>query len=345
MKILDNLFGSYNNQDVREYTLDNGKNLRLKVLNLGGTIREINFNSRNRILGFNSVEDYINSRTYFGALVGRVAGRISNGEISIDGRKYKLDQNEGTICLHGGKDGFSFKVWEFLESSVCNDAVSLTLKYISPDMECGFPGEVTVLVKYTVYKDDSFTIEYFAQTTKDTPITITNHSYFNLNDDLNENILDHILKIDADKYIKLDEKNLPVEMASVENTPFDFKKGKTIKSDMDLSNMDLRYTEGYDHPFILNKSDDNQIILSDGKSGVQLSINTTEPVVILYCSNKLGEDFLLSNGEKTFKYQGVCLETQWYPDALNQDFLPANILRPGEEYYSKTIYTFNKISD
>lgn len=342
MKILDNLFGRYNNQDIKEYTLENGKNLSVKILTLGGTIREINFNGRNRVLGFNNVEDYINSRTYFGALVGRVAGRISSGEISIDDQKYNLDQNEGTTCLHGGKDGFSFKVWELDDTNISDESASITLKYISPDLECGFPGELTVLAKYTVYMDDSFSIEYFAKTTKDTPITLTNHSYFNLNDDLNEDILNHNLKIDADNYIKLDEKNIPIKIASVENTPFDFRQGKTIKSDMDLSNTDLKYTEGYDHPFILNKSKDSQIVLSDNNSGVSLSIETSEPVVILYCSNKLGEDLLLANGEKTFKYQGVCLETQWYPDALNQDFLPDNILRPGEEYYSKTTYAFKK---
>lgn len=343
MKILENLFGFYNDKEIIEYTLENGKNFHVKILSLGGTIREINYKGKNRVLGFNKIDEYINSRTYFGALIGRVAGRISNGEIRINSEKYYLDQNEGTTCLHGGKEGFSFKICELENKEITDESVSITLKYISPDLECGFPGEVKVLSKYTVYNNDSISIEYFATTTKDTPITLTNHSYFNLNEDLNQNILNHKLKIDADSYIKLGEKNIPVGIEKVDNTPFDFRQEKTIKSDMDLSYMDLIYTEGYDHPFILNKSSGNQIILSNKISRVSLSIETTEPVVILYCSNRLGEDFLLSNGEKTFKYQGVCLETQWHPDAINQDFLPDNILKPGGKYYSKTIYGFNMI--
>ena len=343
MDYRETYFGKYKNYPIREYILDNDKNLIVKILSLGGTIREINYKGKNRVLGFNNVDDYINLRTYFGAIVGRVAGRISSRLIRIDGVDYKLNQNEGTTCLHGGQEGFAFKAWEFEESKISDNSVSVTLKYISPNLESGFPGEVTVFVQYTVYDDDSLSIEYFARTDKPTPITLTNHSYFNLNDDLNEDILEHFLKIDADSYLKLDEKSIPVKAVSVENTPFDFKRAKMIKSDMDLFLEDFKYTKGYDHPFILNV--EKCIELYSEKSGISLNIETTEPVVVLYCSNKLEKDLLLSNGEKTFNYQGVCLETQWYPDALNQDFLPDNILKPEEEYYSKTIYRFKNISD
>lgn len=343
MEYTETYFGKYKNLTIREYTLDDGNNLIVKILSLGGTIREINYKGKNRVLGFNNAHDYINSRTYFGAIVGRVAGRVSNGTIRVDGVDYKLNQNEGTTCLHGGQEGFSFKVWEFEESKISDNSVSVTLKYISPDLESGFPGEVTVFVRYTVYDDDSLSIEYFAKTNKTTPITLTNHSYFNLNDDLNEDILEHFLKMDADSYLKLDKKGIPVRAVSVENTPFDFRSAKMIKSDMDLSFEDFKYTQGYDHPFILNG--EKCIELYSKKSGISLSVETTEPVVVLYCSNKLEKDLLLSNGEKTFNYQGVCLETQWHPDALNQDFLPDNILEPEEKYYSKTIYRFKQISD
>lgn len=343
LEIKDNLFEIYNNQNVTEYTLDNGQNFQVKILSLGATIREINYKGKNRVLGFDNVKDYLNVRTYFGALVGRVAGRISGGEIDIGGEKYVLDQNEGTTCLHGGKEGFSFKIWELVHQNITDESASITLKYISPDIECGFPGELTVIVRYTIYKDDSLKIEYFANTTKETPITLTNHSYFNLNDDLKEDILNHRLRIDSNNFIRLDKKGIPIEVANVANTPFDFVEGKSIGKDMDLTHEDLKFTEGYDHPFILNKDSNNQIELYSNKSGVKLFITTTEPVVILYCSNKLDGGYRLSEGEKTFKYQGVCLETQWYPDVLNQDFLPDNRLKPGEEYYSKTIYEFKSI--
>ncbi len=250
-------------------------------------------------------------------MVGRVAGRVSKGEVLISNKKYKLDQNEGSTCLHGGDEGYSFKVWEYVDSIVKKDSVSIILGYTSPDFESGFPGELINHVKYTVYKNDSLSIEYFAKSTKDTPITLTNHSYFNLNGDLSTDILNHILYIDADKYMQLDENNIPITISNVGQTPFDFRSGKAVNKD--------------------------QIILSSAKTGIQLKINTSEPVVILYCSNKLEEGLTLSNGDRTIRYQGVCLETQWYPDAINQEFLLDNILKAGEEYNSKTVYKFHQI--
>ncbi|MBZ2174523.1 galactose mutarotase [Schnuerera sp. xch1] len=338
MNISKSIFGTCKAKNVIEYVLDNSKNLKVKILNLGGIIREINFKGKNRVLGLDNVEGYINSITYFGALIGRVAGRISNGKMELNNKAYKLDQNEGSTCLHGGKEGFSFQLWELEEKEVTEDSASITLKYTSPDMECGFPGELTVHAKYTVDRDDCLTIEYFANTNKSTPLTMTNHSYFNLNNDLNQDILEHVLKIDADYYIKLDEKSIPVTIAKVENTPFDFRHNKRIKDDMDSTNEDLINTGGYDHPLILNKDNGEQIVLYSKKSGVKLSMKTTEPVVILYCGNGLNGNTLLSNGQRAFKHQGVCLETQWYPDAINQKFLPKNILKPDEKYYSKTKY-------
>lgn len=329
MNILRNKFGEYKNYDIIEYTLKNDNDLEVKILNLGGIVREINFKGKNRVLNYNNVEDYIDRDGYFGAIVGRVAGRISKGKIKIQNQEYELDKNEGDTCLHGGKEGFSFQIWQLEDEIITNDSTSIVLKYISPDMECGFPGEVIIYVKYTVEENNSLIIEYFAKTNKSTPITLTNHSYFNLNDNLNKDILDHILKIDADKFIRLDEKNIPLKIANVEGTPFDFRSGKKIKEDMDLSNRDLRHTKGYDHPFILNESNGEQIELYCEETGINLGIKTTEPVVILYTGNNLNEGF------------GVCLETQWYPDAINQEFLEDNILRPNENYYSKTEYKFS----
>ncbi len=341
MKIKEVSFGVYNNQDIKEYTLDNGHNLSLNILTLGAIIKGVNFNGKNRVLGFDNVEDYVKSRFYFGALIGRVSGRISKSEFKIDEKSYKLDQNEGSTCLHGGKEGFSFKVWEIHDSNVSEESVSITLKHISLDLDNGFPGEFTVFVKYTVYRNNSFEIEYGGVTSKDTPVTLTNHSYFNLNNDLSEDILDHHLRIDADKYIKLDQNNIPIEISSVQGSPFDFRMGKTIKKDMDLNHDELKSTKGYDHPFILNNQDTNQVEVFCKDSGVKLNLFTTEPVIIVYCSNNLSKGYTLTEGKETFKYQGFCLETQWYPDALNQDFLPDNILKSGEEYYSKTRFEFS----
>ncbi|MDY0236436.1 MAG: aldose epimerase family protein [Gudongella sp.] len=341
MNIEEVSFGIYNNQEIKEYTLDNGNYLSLKILTLGAIIKEVKFKGKNRVLGFNNVEDYINSRFYFGALVGRVAGRISNGEFHIGEKSFKLDQNEGKTCLHGGKEGFTFKVWELEDSVVSEEFASVTLKYISQDLDSGFPGVFTVYVKYTISKDNSFKIEYSGFSSKDTPVTLTNHSYFNLNNDLSNDILDHYLKIDADEYIRLDKNNIPIEISRVEESPFDFRKSKIIKRDMDLNHEELKVTKGYDHPFVLNDGSANQVELFCKESGIKLNLFTTEPVVVVYCSNNLGGGYTLIEGEETFKYQGVCLETQWYPDALNQEFLPNNVLDQGKEYYSKTKFKFS----
>ncbi|MDR7869525.1 MAG: aldose epimerase family protein [Tissierellaceae bacterium] len=344
MDLEKGLFGVYNGLEVTEYTLKNNNGMEIKILSLGAIIREIIYEDKNRVLGFDNLDSYVNSSTYMGALVGRVAGRISKGKIEINKTTYELDKNEGTTCLHGGNEGFSVKLWELDKENITEDTVGITLKYMSKDLECGFPGDMIIFVRYTLKNDDTLTIEYFAETNKDTIITLTNHSYFNLNDDHSNNILNHELMIDANEYIEINESNIPINISDVENTPFDFRSRKKIDKAMDLTHYQLINSEGFDHPFILKKNSKIPIILSSKKSGIQLSIETTEPVVILYCSNKIREDLPLLDGTKTFKYQGVCLETQWYPDAINQDYLPKNILKPGQEYYSMTKYMFSVIN-
>lgn len=343
MELYKGIFEVYKGKEIIEYTLRNNNNMEVKILSLGGIIREIIYKGKNRVLGFDNIQSYVNSSTYMGAIVGRVAGRISKGKIEINKTIYELDKNEGTTCLHGGNQGFSMKIWELADEIISEDSVEIVLKYISKDLESGFPGEMTIYVRYRLKNDDSLIIEYFGETDKDTIITLTNHSYFNLNDNHSEDILNHELMIDANQYIKLNENNIPIGIWNVENTPFDFRNSKVIEKDMDLTHEELMNSEGFDHPFILTKDNDISTTLSSKKSGVELSIETTEPVAILYCSNKIKENLYLSDGNKTFKYQGVCLETQWYPDATNQDFLPNNILRKGDQYYSRTIYRFENI--
>lgn len=343
MNLEKRVFGVYKGIEVIEYILKNKSNMEIKILNFGAIIRGIIYKGRNRVLGFDNIESYVNSSTYMGAIVGRVAGRISQGEIEINKTTYELDKNDGSNCLHGGNQGFSMKNWEMVDETIGEESLGIVLKYISKDLECGFPGEITTYVRYTLRNDDSLTIEYFAKSDKDTIITLTNHSYFNLNDNHNEDILNHELMIDANKYIRLNENNIPIAISNVEDTPFDFRSSKTIEKDMDLSHDELMNPEGFDHPFILSKNNGESATLSNKKSNIQLSIETTEPVVILYCSNKIKEGLTLSDGNKTFKYQGLCLETQWYPDAINQDFLPNNVLRKEDKYYSRTTFSFEEI--
>lgn len=343
MKITKEKFDEYKGKDIFEYTLENGKNLKVKILNFGGIIRKIEYCGRNRVLGFDNIKDYIEGGAYFGAIIGRVAGRISNGRITIDNKVYELDKNEGSTCLHGGFNGFSFQYWEAIEKVETENYVSIKFKFISRDMECGFPGNLITYVVYSLDKNDRLIIEYFAKTDKTTIVTFTNHSYFNLNNSLSKSILNHKLKIAADNYIRIDPDSIPIEIASTINTIFDFKEKKRIGEIMDLSHPEIRSYDGYNHPFILKDTEKSQIELYSEDSKVKLNIDTTEPTVILYCGNMINKDMFTSEGIPTFKYQGVCLETQWYPDALNHEFLEDNILEKDSEYYSKTIYKFEKL--
>src|SRR5699024_6371257 len=151
----------------------------------------------------------------------------------------------------------------------------------------------------------------------------------------------HNLKIESNKFIRLDRNSIPAEIVNVDKTPFDFRNSKKIGEDMNLSNNDLKFTKGYDHPMILNNNGGDVIELYSEDSKIKMAMETTEPVVILYCSNAIDEGIPISEGNLTFKYQGVCLETQWYPDALNHDFLEKKTLKPGENYYSRTKYKFS----
>ena len=341
MDIRKNSIGKHRGKEIFQYTINNNLGLELKILNLGCIIRELNFHGKNMVLGYARPEEYLTCGGNFGSVVGRVAGRISKGQVTIDGKTYDLDKNEGDTCLHGGHEGFGSQVWDLVEEEIAKDFISLKFKYISKDMESGFPGQLSLYTKYTINRDNEIIIEYFGQTDKATILNLTNHSYFNLNTGLDETILDHKLFVRADQYISLDSKSIPKEIKNVGDSPFDFRQDRTIGEYMDLSHKDLKETRGYDHPLILSKDGKDEIILSSRESGISLRVNTTEPTVVVYTSNKLEEGMKLSGGENTFLYQGICLETQWYPDAVNQEFLPKKILRPGDKYYSRSSYGFS----
>lgn len=297
---------------IEAYTLKNKNNMEVKILNLGAIINKIVYKGKNRVIGFENYKDYIEDKNFFGATVGPVAGRISNGEFKLGDKVYKLEKNEGENHLHGGRESLAKKIWKLHEEHTDEKSQSITLKYKAKDGDGGYPGNREFLVRFTLTNDNSLMIEYFAKTDKETIVSLTNHSYFNLNKSLGEEILNHSLKIDADKYIELDEYNIPLGVKHVEDTVFDFRERKPIEI-------------GYDHPFILNKEGKE---ISLACNNIKLEVKTTEPSVILYTSNGLD------------KRVGVCLETQWYPDGINKEFLGMNSLKPKEKYYSKTIYSF-----
>lgn len=316
---------------IYEYELKNDK-LKISVINYGGIITGIYFPDKegkveNVVLNYKTLEEYQNDSMYYGCIAGRHAGRIKDGTLEINGKKYQLEKNNGSNNLHGGKNGFNRKVWEVVEFS--NNEI--TMKYFSKDLEEGYPGNVEIKAIYTLI-DDTLKISYRGESDKDTVINLTNHSYFNLSGDLNENILEHKLKIKSKFIGGLDESGaVGHEVLSVFGTPFDFNNLKNIGSEIEEENEQLIMGQGYDHPYILEKyQGEPQIILKHEKSTRVMEIITKEPVVILYTGNYLKSNYRC----------GVCLETQNMPDYLRHPKFEKKIYNKERLYQSETSYRF-----
>ncbi|MDB6037545.1 MAG: mro, partial [Verrucomicrobiales bacterium] len=322
------------------FTLTNGRGLTVKITTFGGIVTELKTPDRNGmsgdiVLGFDNFEQYAKGHPFFGAIAGRYANRIAKGKFSLDGKEYHLPINNGPNSLHGGLKGFDKKIWkaEPLETA---EGPLLRLSYFSADGEEGYPGNLNVMVTYTLTQKNELRIEYSATTDKATPINLTNHSYFNLAG--SGNVLDHELMMDADHYTPVDETLIPSgEIKSVKGTPLDFTKAKTIGRDISQT---PDYIKGYDHNFVLNNGGKSLTFCaraSDPKSGRIMEIYTTEPGVQLYTGNNLNGSITGINGVKYEKHAGFCLETQHYPDSPNHPNFPTTILRPNEKFQSTTI--------
>jgi aldose 1-epimerase len=323
------------------YTLKNVNGVEVSIINYGGIITSIKAPNKkgvfeNIVLGYDSLAQYIETSPYFGAIVGRYGNRIANGQFSLDGKEYSLAKNNGPNSLHGGLKGFDKVVWN--AATISNDdSVSLVLRYLSKDMEEGFPGNLETTVTYTLNSDNKLDIVYEATTDIKTIVNLTNHSYFNLSGSIDKNILDHQLQIDADSLVPVDEFMIPTgEIARVENTPFDFRMFKAIGDDIDADNEQLKLGSGYDHCWVLNNQNEGFRLIASvyhESSGRELEVFSDEPGVQLYTGNHLEG----LHGKRT----GFCLETQHYPDSPNQLNFPSVVLKPNEKYSSKTSYKFS----
>ena len=259
----------------------------------------------NVVLGFETPEEYAANPRYLGAIVGRCANRIAKAQFVLDGKTYRLAANKGPNHLHGGITGFDKRVWR----AAC-DTASLELRYLSPDGEEGYPGNLDVRVTYTLTDDNALIVEYFATTDKATPVNLTQHSYFNLAGA--GNVTDHLLQIDAEAITAVDQDLIPTGVLEpVAGTPFDFRT---------LTPIGARRGGNYDHNFVLNRG----VRVVEPKSGRTLDVQTSEPGMQFY----------------TGYSRGLCLETQHFPDSPNQPSFPSTILRPGTEYRSRTAFTF-----
>lgn len=291
------------------------------------------------VVGFDSLEGYLRAEErYYGAIVGRYANRIAKGRFTLEGKEYVLAVNNAPNHLHGGRKGYQDVVWDVVGSS--DD--SLTLKYFSPDGEEGYPGNLDVTVKYTLSGND-LVMDFEATSDKTTVFNITNHAYFNLNGQGSGTILDHQLMINADRYTPIDETSIPFgELSPVEGTPFDFRTPAPIGSRIEEEHGQLKNGTGYDHNFVLNRTEGDQLQSAaravGDKSGIVLEVLTTEPGIQLYTGNFMKAHHQIKYGFRDEKRAAFCLETQHYPDSPNQPQFPSTVLRPGERFRSQTIF-------
>ena len=335
-------------QPVELYTLTSDNGLSMKVMTYGGIVTEMNVpdrkgNTANVTLGFDSLAKYEAGHPYFGAITGRVANRIAKGRFTLDGKQYNVPVNNGPNALHGGIVGFDKRVWRATPSTG-GDGAKLVLAYTSADMEEGYPGKLDCEVTYTLTPDDEWRIDYKARTDEPTIVNLTNHAYWNLHGEASgRTILDHELMLSADKYTPVDNTLIPTgELKDVEGTPFDFTRPKPVGKDITQTGGD---PSGYDHNFVLNgKTGDMKLCarLRDGESGRQMEIRTTEPGVQFYTGNFLDGKLVGKGGMPYVKHYALCLETQHFPDSVNQPSFPSVVLRPGETFTSTTIHRFSR---
>ena len=334
------------NKAVKLYTLKNAAGMEVCITNFGGRLVSIMVPDKDGkmtdvLLGFDNVSDYQNISNDFGASIGRYANRINQGKITIDGVEYQLPQNNYGHCLHGGPDGWQYKVYE---AKQLNDN-QLELVLNSPDGDSNFPGNVVAKVIYTLTEDNAVDIKYEATTDKKTVINMTNHAYFNLNGDPSVNSMNQILYIASDSITPVDSTFMTTgEMMSVAGTPFDFNTPKAIEQDVtNLDNEQIKFGKGFDHNWVLNTNGDiNKLAakLTSPITGITLEVYTNEPGVQVYTGNFLDGTVTGKKGVVYPQRASVCLETQHYPDTPNKAHWPSAVLEPGQTYKSQCIYKF-----
>lgn len=333
---------------VDQFCLTNQQGVSVEILSLGGIIRRWlipnnNNKSTDIVLGYETVNDYLEDDSFLGALVGRYANRINKGKFRLADKDYQTEINLGDNCLHGGSQGFNRKVWQITVLSR-NDNPSIMLTLSSPDGDQGFPGDITVKVIYTLTEQNRLKIEYFAVAEQTTLYNPTNHSYFNLSGHNSSSVEADQIQLLASHYTPTDERAIPIgEIAKVDNTPFDFRKLTTISKSLASAHQQIEYGNGLDHNLCLDAyAPQSKVATYAGKAvtknqDISLKVYTNMPGIQIFTANhfanKKGKDGALYQA-----HQGVCFETQFYPDTPNQPHFPSATLEAGEEFYSVTEY-------
>ncbi len=326
------------------YRFENKNGMVMEVTDFGATLCSLLVPDRENhlldvVLGYDDPSGYEGcSRTFFGATVGRNANRIGAATFQLNGKEYHLDQNDGKNNLHSGADCYSFRIWDV--ENITDDSITFSLD--SPDGDQGYPGALHICVTYTLTDDNSVKIEYYGMPEKDTIINMTNHSYFNLNGHDAGSITKHLLYVDADAFTRADAESIPTgEIVPVEGTPMDFRQKREVGAEIDADYEALVFGKGYDHNWCLNNRDrfTKVIEVTGEKSGITMEVYTDLPGVQIYSGNFLSEESG-KNGVIYKHRQGICFETQYYPDAVNHAGFLSPVCRAGEAYRTATVYKF-----
>lgn len=348
-KVVSVKTGEESSEKIKLFTIENKNGTRMIVSNIGAAVVSLFVKNKNGqfvdvVLGYPAPADYLADEFYIGTVVGRYANRIATGNVTIDNKHYQLSVKKEGYHQHGGEIGFNKKIFDATPFKTNNEN-GIVFNYTSPHLEEGFPGELSLEVVYTLTEDDAWKIEYKATCSETTLVNITQHSYFNLSGNPVQTIDAHELKINGDYYLPVNALQLPTGiLETVTNSPFDFTKFKSIAKDINCINEQLKVANGYDHTYVLDKENNNILkhaaVVKEENSGIKMEVYTTEPSVHFYSGNFLS-GIAGKNGITYNQRSGFCLETEHFPDSPNHPGFPSTLLKPGEEFYSQTIFKFS----
>lgn len=335
---------------VSQYTLQNAHGVTLKVITYGGIVTALDVPDRNGkvadiVLGFDSLHDYetYNGNIHFGALIGRYANRIAGGRFSLDGKTWQLPVNDGPNTLHSGPNSFDTKVWTVTGTHSDGKSSSVTLRYVSPDGENGFPGTLTADVTYTLTSDNTIRIDYRATTDKDTVVNLTNHSYFNLAGEASGNVERQRIEIDASRFTPTDKTSIPTgRLASVDGTPMDLRRSTPIGAHLRAADPQLVIAHGYDQNWVLDHGGQPTPAFAaradDPASGRFIALYTTQPGLQFYTANGLDGSIAGKGGTVYRQTDAFALEAEHFPDSPNHPSFPTTELKPGETLHEVTLW-------
>lgn len=336
-------FGQVNNRLIDEITLTNEKGMSVSSCSFGCIITEIATPDANGLIdnvvcSFDSAEKYEEYPQYFGAAIGPFAGRLEDAYIEIDGTTYQAEANEGPHLLHGGADGFHNQYWQY---EIGKSSRGLFVKYKLNRMSDNFPGNLNMVITYTLTEQNELVISYEGVSDADTLLSCTNHSYFNLSGNLKRTIEGHSLQFASKGMLYIDEQGLPLgTIMPVAGTVFDFNETKYLKDVIGQQERQVQLaSDGIDHPFLLEQ---NEIVLADEESGRKLTIVTDERAVVVYTGSKIGSGYSFKEAAAQ-NFLGICLEVQNVPNSVKHPHLPSAMLKKGTPYTHETIYKFSTL--